>query len=1481
MQIFISKLQHKFKLAYGVLPLWLLSLWLIIGKAHAANDSEFIHINSELNDDFYNKVQFFSSLHEGKPNSSEKIKQGLIPLLITTKKDSISLPSKWSDLVSQIGIQYAWKSSADGRRFFDYINTRNPPLKVASSPEQYIQNIANNASDYDIYLGLTTAILKKQEQDLSSYGCFGVYQLPKLELNFNQGMLADLFSQNPEHTTFRGNNRVYTATINRLIIFGFINGKFDWKTNKTVSKDGLVINNSDDQKAKVLRLPGEFIIAPTAKIEAGKDKTGLKITDENAIIAGKISNSGIILGGTAVEIGDENKRFPLVSIKRGEDLPSYKETRNSQFTNSGIIKTYDPHGVAFKINCGYSWFASENSAMNIFEIINGGNLGVISGKIQSNNKVIVNVLNDSEITIPADNNSILINTYESKEHGRVIIEFDDNFGSISQDTTVINLRSNMLMHPKSKIILSKADHVKIKQDAIQKQITILKSESGLYTKNYGEAKKNDFDKHLNNILCLKTFTENDKKFVILADANIDSDNTTVTAEFKVVEVNKDAPDIIPLSKIDADVIMPLIKLTPSHKKIKASELTPSRKIIKASELTPSHKSIKASELTPSHKIIKASELTAAHEIVEYLPFNKNTSKDYYKRLIVKIKKKGTIEKLHPAASNNFLANKYKYLTLAKGIDVKQLVTVLDDINADTEISHQHLFADKITFEYLDNIKKTGHLKSSKYDLADSTLYLGLTVYQNLHSHQYELGLFNYIGKDKNPAFEFDLGFTAGFNKVAMSKNKIQLKNIIVTSILDATSSQQAALLITNSSNVDKSLNLAKGLIIANTGKLLASNKNNSQAALVISSNKEKSMLDTTHTTGNEKVTTKHLISGGIYNYGLISGNIAVNIGDHGCFFPLKTDSDSAFLDNHGQIISNNIAVTIFGKQTEFTKKFNLINQKQGVIEGRIQEEKDFASDAIEFNVVNHGVIKIPAENNSICVSNYNNIKDSTLIIKFKEDEINTNDAIINIEKNADFDLNSSIVFDFANYNVNLAEHDIIHVPLISSHKFAGNKDKLFYIKPIINDDEYVLYNVEINQHISSNNELELEIISKEVFDLEKESGIIKTFPTSDIKVTNIANKIKTLKMLAKKNKTYKEHQVKKIHDAFIDTHTVNHALEHSKSLEEYMDYILPNNSSPAQLANQKIFSHVISQIYSRVMNRNIYSKYFYLQKSATNIHINDYMHNAELWSSTSYYLWNNKETNSLKNKIKNYLLTIGCDYEFADDTILGISYGVSQTNYTVCSEPTNVIKTDDKITTHSFSVYTRFNLKVLDGIAIVSRNDNSHNVEIQNNKKPEFKSATYALNIGAIYTTSFYDFHLDLSGLIGLSKIHVAEHESQYEDPTTHKPVKISQQSDILTNISIGPAIYNKIYLSGGVFFDYNFGISYNFMTSPKVNKTDSNLINSHRGNSLLPNKHSINLNMLNKLLLNEHIAIELALDGTIEKNSTEYGASFAFRYLF
>ena len=1477
MQIFTIKLKHRCTAI-------LLLLSLIIANVQAASSDEFIHLNSELPDDFYKNTHFFSSITPDIPREITKIKQGSIHLDFTHLP--ISAPYDWSSLMSEAGVQYAWKAGTSGQRFFDYIYSRNTPLKVATSYDQYMHNFANNAIDYNIYLGLTTVKLKKETGELADHAHFGIYKQPKLVLDFNEGILENLFTKYQGDTTFRDSNRLATARVKGLVIAGVIDGDFSWIDGKqNANDDAVVIKNSANEGSKVLYLPNDLIIAQSAKIQAGKHKTGLKITDENAVIVGGIHNYGKIIGETAVELGAKNTKFPLLTENSGADnLPSDHAMKRSNFYNSGLIQAYKPYGIAFKVIGSYTFFDSTNYVTNFFDLYNKAT-GEISGMLQSNKQIIFSVFNDGKITIPAEANAMHISTYTASDNSKLIIEFDDNFGNISQDAIIVNLRLNTNFSLASQIVIAKADNAKIDHSSTQKEITLL-SASGFSVVKSGES-VDEFDKYVNNILCAQTFIEDGKKYVIVADPEINKLKTgdELKASFKVVEVHHNAPDIIPLNKIHTETVksIPFTKLTPAHKVIKATDLTPAHEIIKATHKTikDTHKTIKASELTPAHKMIEASQLTPAHKIIEYLPFNKNTPTSYYKDLIAKIKHAGTIKKLHITATNNIATNNHGYFSLAKGIDVQQMVTVLDDINADTEISHQHSLVDKITFEYLDNIKKSRHLKAATYDLTDSTLYLGLTTYKNLHSHQYALGLFNYISKDHNPAFEFDLGYPDGFNKVAMFNNKVQLKSIVVTSILDSTSSQQAALLIANSSNVDKSLNLAKGLIIANTGKLIASNKNNSQAALVIVSNKEKSMHDAIHTTGNEKLITKHLMSGGIYNYGLISGNLAINIGEHGYFFPLKADNDSAFLNNYGQITSNNIAVKISGEQTDFTKNFNLTNQQQGIIEGRIQAEKNFASNSIEFNVVNHGIIKIPAESNSICVSNYKNIKASSLIIEFKEGNINPNDAILNIGKHADFELDSNVILDFANYDVNLAEHDIIHVPLLYSQKFTGNKDQLFSIKPIINDDEYILYNVIINQHVSSNDELELEIISKEVFDLEQEHGIIKSFPSDAIKVTNIANKIKTLKMLAKKNKTHKEQQVKKIHDAFIKTHAVNHALEYSKSPEEYMDYILPNNSSPAQLANQKIFGHVTSQIYSRIMNRNIYSKYFYLQKSATNFNIEDYMHNAELWTSTSYHLWNHKATSSFKNKIKNYLLTIGCDYELANDTIVGISYGISHTNSMMYSEQTNITKTQDTIITHSFSAYSRFNLKMLDGIAIVSRNDNNHNVEIQNNKKPEFKSVTYALNVGTVYTTAFYDFHLDLAGLIGLSSVHVAEHQSQYDDPSTHKPVKILQQSDILTNISIGSTIYNKVYLDEMIFLDYSFGIMYKFLSGPKVNQTDSNLINSHRENSHLPSKHSINLNILTKLFLNEHAAIEFTLDGTIEKNSVEYGAAFAFRYLF
>jgi hypothetical protein len=1424
---------------------------------HATANDKFIHVNSELTDDFHAKTQLLSVTVSDRDRDIDiaKLKQGSIYL------DYTNIPrytlTDWPSLIYEVGLQYAWKSSKRWQRFFDYIYSKNIPLTVATDYEQYIQHLTENAAHYDIYLGLTTIYLNPQTDDPEANVQFGIYKQPKLVIDFNQGMLADLFTEYHGNTEFRDSNTLATARLKGLVIAGVVDGDFAWDDD---DNDAVVIKNSATQGSKILYLPNDLIIAKFAKIQANEHKTGLKIIDENAVIVGNIHNYGSITAGTAVEIGAEDKKFPLLIENLGKNaLPNNGEMQKSNFYNSGVIKAYKHNGIAFKV-IGSSDIIIEDLhyVTDYFNLYNNEE-GEISGKLQGNELIAFNVINSGKIEIPAEDNAIQVYDYTGNAKSKLIIEFDDNFGDIPEDTTVINIASEAKLNLDSQIIIAKADNAKIDSSSTQQKINLIKASKLLIQKDDSEPVT--FDKNPSNMLCTQAFIEDGKKFVIVADPAIDKTQTQLKASFKIIEIEKNAPDIIPLTAIQHEIA----------KSTSVAKLIRPNKIIKAGE-------------TPRvHKVIEASKLTPAHKSIEYMTFNKHTSTTYYKKLISKIKHEGTIKKLQVITTSNVLANKHGSFVSTKSIDIQKIVTVADVINADTEISLvDPSLSNQITFEYLDNIKNSRNQKAATYDLKDATLYLGLTAYKKLHSHQYELGLFDYISKDKYPAFEFDLGYPDGFNKVAMFNNNINLKNIIVTSVLDSTSSQEAALLIANSSNIDKSLNLSKGLIIANTGKLIASNKNDSQAALVIASNKEKSTYDAMHTTGNENLITKPLLSGGIYNYGLISGNIAVNIGDHGKFFPLKVDNDSAFLDNYGQIISNNIAVKISGEKTDFTTKFTLTNQQQGIIEGAIQIEKNFASNGIEFNVVNYGKIKIPAENNSVCVNNYTNIKASSLIIEFKDDNINPNDAILNIGEHADFQSDSKVVFDFEYYDVNLDEKDIIDLPLLYTNTFSGNKDKLFFIRPVINDYEYILYNVMVKKDTDgSHDKLELNIISKEVFDLEQNPEIINSLPRSDITVTNIANKIKTLKMLAKKNQTDKEQQTKKIHDALLKTHTVHHALENSKSPEEYADVILPDNSSPAQLSNQKIFDRVTSQVQARVMNRNIYSKYYYLQKSATNINVNDYANNAEMWGSVSYHAWNEKAPNSLKNKIKNYLFIIGCDYEIANDDIIGVSYGLAHTNFMTHIKDTNVTKIKDIITTQSVSIYSRFNLNLIDGIASLSYNASNHNIEIQDNKKPKFKSTAYSFNAGVVYTTSYYNLNLDLSGLIGLVSVNVGEHEGPYYEPNTNYPVKTVQQSDRLTNISIGFNIYNKVYLNETIFFDYRCGVSYQFRSGPKVNQTNSNLINSHIKTSHLPNKHSINLNILTKLFLNEHAAIELTLDSTIEKDSFEYGAAFAFRYLF
>ena len=147
MQIFTIKLKHRCTAI-------LLLLSLIIANVQAASSDEFIHLNSELPDDFYKNTHFFSSITPDIPREITKIKQGSIHLDFTHLP--ISAPYDWSSLMSEAGVQYAWKAGTSGQRFFDYIYSRNTPLKVATSYDQYMHNFANNAIDYNINLGLTT-----------------------------------------------------------------------------------------------------------------------------------------------------------------------------------------------------------------------------------------------------------------------------------------------------------------------------------------------------------------------------------------------------------------------------------------------------------------------------------------------------------------------------------------------------------------------------------------------------------------------------------------------------------------------------------------------------------------------------------------------------------------------------------------------------------------------------------------------------------------------------------------------------------------------------------------------------------------------------------------------------------------------------------------------------------------------------------------------------------------------------------------------------------------------------------------------------------------------------------------------------------------------------------------------------------------------------------------------------------------------------
>jgi hypothetical protein len=277
MHIFIFKLKHKPTAIYSLLLLWLLSLQLIIGYVHADDDDDkFIHLNSELNDDFYKKVHFISDIKEGERKYLLlEIRHGYRS---PNFHNSTPLPDDWSSSIAELGLQYAWKSSTSEQRFFDYVHPQNYPdqntnaLVTENNRQQYTEKIASNLNNCTIFLGLTTVRLKGEPEN----GHFVTYKLPKLKLDFNKGMLKNLFIKDHKTITFRRN--LYIAKMNSLEIAGIVDGGFYWENNKkNTNNNAFIISNSDRTTHKVLYLRHGLNITKGGKIQASKDKTALKI----------------------------------------------------------------------------------------------------------------------------------------------------------------------------------------------------------------------------------------------------------------------------------------------------------------------------------------------------------------------------------------------------------------------------------------------------------------------------------------------------------------------------------------------------------------------------------------------------------------------------------------------------------------------------------------------------------------------------------------------------------------------------------------------------------------------------------------------------------------------------------------------------------------------------------------------------------------------------------------------------------------------------------------------------------------------------------------------------------------------------------------------------------------------------------------------------------------------------------------------------
>jgi hypothetical protein len=368
-----------------------------------------------------------------------------------------------------------------------------------------------------------------------------------------------------------------------------------------------------------------------------------------------------------------------------------------------------------------------------------------------------------------------------------------------------------------------------------------------------------------------------------------------------------------------------------------------------------------------------------------------------------------------------------------------------------------------------------------------------------------------------------------------------------------------------------------------------------------------------------------------------------------------------------------------GKKSDKVKTFELTNESDGYIFGSLFLVE--TASAVNFNVINYGIIDARADNEAFNATNYIGKPSSILCFHFHDASINKPIAHFSDSLTLEADAKIMLYIDMStntNKNIFTKSGTLVTIAEASNNIKLDQKIEDMLFTPLHATTHIHKFIIEATAVNKSNNKITAILESKLKPPLPAIGKGGEYLPDM-VKAVNALDNIKqAIKDATKTDDFFKNLKVdiagidfKKELPQFVKSNIFKVAKNHIASIDTFSDILLPDSSNSQLICNHVIATKLANQINARINSKSMVAiKAKSKHKKINNLGITsgEVIDNISVWTAFNYFRSNSKSNNKKQNysQLRAMTFSLGTDSQLEyKNTVIGLSYGFCSSN--ICS----------------------------------------------------------------------------------------------------------------------------------------------------------------------------------------------------------------------